>query len=357
MDRLAGRLKHYDWGSATALADLRGIAPSGRPEAELWFDAPHLPFLVKVLAVQRPLSLQVHPGAELAAAGHAAEEEAGRPAGDPTRSFRDGLAKPELVCAVTPFEVLCGFRPVEEALEVAADLDLPVDLVSVLGADGPTAWPGLVEGALSGRWDSAIDGLLDTCCRGADGDRAATARLVCDLAEEHPGDPALLLVPLLAHHRLEPGAALSVDTGVPHAHLSGMAVEVMPPGDNVARAGLTGKHVDAAGFVRALEPACRPSVPQESTSGPQGGPRRYDAPFGDPVVWMLAADEGQGEADREGAAMDVAGRSGPDLVLAMAGTTTVGGLDLSPGEAVAIPEEDGPYRLATDGLAYLVASS
>jgi mannose-6-phosphate isomerase len=141
VERLPGRLQHYDWGSSTALADLRGAEPSGLPEAELWFgahrarssevvdgrapegvdlpDVAYLPYLVKLLAADRPLSLQVHPDAMAAADGYRREEEAGIGRGDATRSFPDPGPKPELLCAVTRFEALCGFRPVPEAREVA----------------------------------------------------------------------------------------------------------------------------------------------------------------------------------------------------------------------------------------------
>ena len=83
MHRLTGSIRHYDWGSTTALATFRGVEGSGRPEAELWFDdSPRLPFLVKVLAVDRPLSLQVHPDSEAARLGFAA---AGPVAAGPAR--------------------------------------------------------------------------------------------------------------------------------------------------------------------------------------------------------------------------------------------------------------------------------
>ena len=107
MHRLTGSIRYYDWGSTTALAALRGVEGSGRPAAELWFDdRPGLPFLVKILAVDRPLSLQIHPDSEAAQVGFAAEEAAGLPADDPRRSFRDNRPKPELACALSPFEVL-----------------------------------------------------------------------------------------------------------------------------------------------------------------------------------------------------------------------------------------------------------
>jgi len=337
---LAGRLKHYDWGSTTALADLRCIEPSGRPEAELWFDSDDLPYLVKVLAVQQTLSLQAHPGAEQAHRGFAAEEAAGLPIDHPDRSFVDDRAKPELVCAVTPFEALCGFRPVGEAVEVAAALGLPDDMVAVLDG-GPGAWPSLVAGALSGRWDNAIDTLVEQCAAGLNGLLDDTADLVARLADQHPGDPALLVVPLLTHRRLQPGEALYVGPGVLHAYVAGMAVEVMAPGDNVLRGGLTTKHINIPALVEALVPAVGPP-PVQAPAADTTDLHRYDVPVDDFATWRLAAT-----------VVDVDERIGPDLVLSMAGTTTVGDLTLGPGRAAVVPEADGPYTIDTDGLAWM----
>lgn len=339
MDRLAGRLRHYDWGSPTALADLRGLEPTGQPEAELWFESDDLPYLVKVLAVQQTLSLQAHPGAEQARRGFAAEQAAGLPIDHPDRSFVDDRAKPELVCAVTPFEALCGFRPVDEAITASAALGIPDDLVAVLATDGQQAWPALVAGALSGRWNSAIDTLLATCAAGVGQPFADIANLVLRLADQHPADPALLLVPMLHHHRLQPGQALYVGPGVLHSYIAGMAVEVMAPGDNVLRGGLTTKHVDTASLVEALDPAAG-EHPVQTPAGPL---HRYDVPVDDFATWRL-----------DDTAVDIDERIGPDLVLSMAGTTTVGGLTLGPGQAALIPEADGPYTVQTDSLAWLV---
>ena len=345
MDRLAGRLKHYDWGSATALSDLRGVEPSGRPEAELWFgsgDGPgsDLPYLVKVLAVDRPLSLQVHPDDARARAGFAAEEAAGVAMDSSGRVFVADRAKPELASAVTPFEGLCGLRPVDEALDAATGLGLPDGLTAGLAADGPAAWPTLVGEALRGGWSEAVAALVDRCRPGMEGRWADTAKLVARLADLHPGDPALLVVPMLCHHRLQPGEAVFVGPGVPHLYLSGLAVEVMPPGDNVLRGGLTAKRVDVPALVEALDPTAGAPPVQRATSDVH----RYDVPGDDFGVCRLT-DTG----------IDVEDRIGPDLVLGMAGSTTVGDdLVIGPGESAVVPEADGPYRLATDGLAYLV---
>jgi mannose-6-phosphate isomerase len=149
MWQLTSGVRFYPWGSRTVIPELLGQpTPADRPYAELWVGAhpdepsllpdgrplnraiaadpeallgrpqverfgPRLPFLLKVLAAETPLSLQAHPTAEQAEAGFAAEEAAGVPRDDPTRTFKDPCHKPELLLALTTFEALCGFRPVE----------------------------------------------------------------------------------------------------------------------------------------------------------------------------------------------------------------------------------------------------
>src|SRR5215203_863273 len=160
MWQLQNTVRHYPWGSRTVIPELLGEpSPADEPYAELWMgahpDAPsvlssgmpldkaiteqpeallgsavrerfgdRLPFLLKVLAAEQPLSLQAHPTMAQAQAGFAAEEAAGVPRDDPTRTFKDPFHKPEILCALTPVEALCGFRPVEESLHCLAKLQL-----------------------------------------------------------------------------------------------------------------------------------------------------------------------------------------------------------------------------------------
>ena len=154
--------RDYAWGSTTAIAELLGREPTGRPEAELWLGAhpgspariaessqaavdgavdlaawvdaepdtalgglPRLPFLLELLAAAGPLSLQAHPDAARAAAGFAAENALGIPLDAPERNYRDPHPKPEIIVALSErFVALCGFRPVEEARAVLHGLGL-----------------------------------------------------------------------------------------------------------------------------------------------------------------------------------------------------------------------------------------
>ena len=401
MDRLDGRLQHYDWGSSTALAELRGVEPSGKPEAELWVGPsragaagsgpgpdgeylpdghpdqrvqPDLPYLVKLLAADRPLSLQVHPDTRAAADGYRREEEAGLGPDDPTRSFPDPGAKPELLCAVTRFEALCGFRPVPEALEVARALGVPAHLLTLLDQPGPDAWRHVVGTTLDGGGgtdrERDIDRLVEAARKVLEGGGPATAgrsghgtvgaetvvraaEVVCRLADRYPRDPALLLVPMLRRLVLQPGEAMFVGPGVLHAYLGGMALEVMTPCDNVVRGGFTSKHVDTRALVDLLDTGKVPGV-QRSVDGVHC----YEVPVEDFEVWRIEGRHTlQVRIDPPtGAGAPAGRRQGPDVVVAIAGRTVVGDdLVLAPGEAALVPVADGAYRISVDGIAHRVS--
>ena len=403
MDRLAGRLQHYDWGSSTALAELRGVEPSGKPEAELWFGTsraesagsgpgpgpdgeylpdghpdqraqPDLPYLVKLLAADRPLSLQVHPDTRAAADGYRREEEAGIGPDDPTRSFPDPGPKPELLCAVTRFEALCGFRPVPEALEVARALGVPAHLLTLLDQPGQDAWGHVVGTTLAGAGgtdrESDIDRLVEAARKVLEGGESATAgrsghgtveaetvvraaEVVCRLADRYPRDPALLLVPMLRRLVLQPGEAMFVGPGVLHAYLGGMALEVMTPCDNVVRGGFTSKHVDTRALVDLLDTGKVPGV-QRSVEGVHC----YEVPVEDFAVWRIEGRHTlQVRTDPHAGAGAPAGRrQGPDVVVAIEGRTVVeDDLVLAPGEAALVPVTDGAYQISVDGIAHRVS--
>lgn len=279
-------IRDYAWGSRTALAELVGQpSPSPRPQAELWMGAHpsapswvrvggrrltlveligddpvgilgsrvaeefsgRLPFLLKVLAVERPLSIQVHPDARRAAEGFAREQAAGVPIDAPERCYRDPDPKPELVCALTPFTTLCGFRPLPEIRERLAAIAGPGlrPLVESLREGGPAEGlrrllGGLLE--LPRGAGGVLAPAVREAARRAAGDPAFA--WVERLAEEHPGDPCALAPALLRLVDLQPGQAMFLPPGRLHAHLQGCAVELMASSDNVLRAGLTDKHVD-----------------------------------------------------------------------------------------------------------------
>jgi mannose-6-phosphate isomerase len=284
-------IRDYAWGSRTALAALLGRPPTGRPEAELWIGAhpgdpsrledgrrldevlpERLPFLMKVLAVEQVLSLQVHPSAEQARAGHAREEAAGIPVEAPHRNYRDPWHKPELVLALTPFETLAGFRDVHHSAALLRLLGVPwaERTAARLEEGDPAASLRAIVAETLGRSGAEVASLVAEVAaaagrvRDADAEDLRVFGILGRLAARYPDDPAVLVTLLLNDVVLEPGDALYVAPGVVHAHISGLALEIMAASDNVLRAGLTPKHRDVVELLAVTDftpgppPVCLP---------------------------------------------------------------------------------------------------
>ncbi|MBO9521803.1 MAG: mannose-6-phosphate isomerase, class I [Nocardioidaceae bacterium] len=281
MHRLHNGVQNYDWGSPEAIPNFLGDRRADVPVAEMWIGthplkpsvavdpdgtekpladvAGDLPFMVKLLAADRPLSLQVHPSRAQAEIGFAREQEAGVPLEAPHRVYKDPNHKPEMVFALTTFDSLIGFRPTAEILRVLGPLNTPL---SQRLADDLRSQPGfasivrLIERLLSEEIDPAEVHQIVGACRtlaslGMDIKRAyATA---VEIAEHHPDDVGVVISLMLNRMTLQPGEAAYLETGVIHAHLKGLCLEVMASSDNVLRAGLTSKHIDPEGLVACLE--------------------------------------------------------------------------------------------------------
>jgi mannose-6-phosphate isomerase len=312
---LHNQIQPYPWGSPTAIAELTGRPnPDGGPQAELWMGAhpaapsavdtaegrrsladliaadpdrqlgpqvlkhfgPRLPFLLKVLAARKALSIQLHPDRAQAEAGFAAEEARGVPRRAAHRVYPDDWPKPEVLCALTPFEVLAGLRPAAEAAEILAGLAVPAlaPLAAELAADPR---PATVAVALARLLDWPRDERADlveqvvTAAAGASGQPgrfAGAYDAVRRMSADHPGDIGLACSLLLNHLVLEPGQALFMGAGGVHAYIRGTGIELLANSDNVIRAGLTPKHIDIPELLRVLDPtvpvpvlAARPQQP------------------------------------------------------------------------------------------------
>lgn len=271
MLRISAETRTYAWGSPAAIPEFLGVPSSGEPVAELWFGthplgmsqlsdderplaavAGELPFMLKVLAPEKPLSIQVHPSNAMAAAGFAAENEAGRALSDPDRDFKDPHHKPEMVYALTQFDTLLGLRPIEEIEALLTPLKLP--LAKELLDQAALGSLAVVERLLADPPPpEVVDEFVAACAsRSASDDVGRGYATVVEAAREHPADPGLVLALLLNRVTLQPGEAAFVGPGLIHAHFSGLCLEVMTSSDNVFRAGLTPKRVNGAGVLESL---------------------------------------------------------------------------------------------------------
>jgi mannose-6-phosphate isomerase len=370
MWQLQTSVRHYPWGSRTVIPDLLGEpSPADEPYAELWVGAhpdepsvlsdgtpldkaierrpaemlggevrarfgDRLPFLMKVLAAERPLSLQAHPTIEQAQAGFAAEERAGIPRDDPKRTFKDPCHKPELLLALTEFEALCGFRPVEESLHCLAKLQVPElkPTIAALARGGlRAAIPQLLALTPELR-EELVVAVASAAARfvsAHDPEFINTYRWAASLAETYPGDPGVVISLMCNHLRLAPGEAIFLPAGNLHAYLSGAGVEVMASSDNVLRGGLTGKYVDLAALIEVLDftdgrvPILHPEL------GPGG--LRFPVPIEDFDLTRVQLGTHVGSLTT----------SGPQILLCTEGravlTSPEGALTLAKGAAAFVP--------------------
>lgn len=401
--RVTNTPRDYPWGSRTAIARLTGRPPSGRPEAELWLGAhplcpsrlvdparagghatldtwiaadpdralgpgrttDELPFLLKVVAADAPLSIQVHPDAARARHGFDDENRRGVPLTSPDRVYRDHRHKPELALALDgPFEALVGFRPLGATRRLVAGLavtahrqqladeDRLADLVGTLDraavadADPEPVLRRLVGAFLAG--DDAARALVQIvaeAARKAPRGRGLDRELdvLADLAAGRPGDAGILVALLLNHVTLRPGEAVYLPPGTVHAYLRGVAIEVMAASDNVVRAGLTDKHVD----VHELQRLTAFHVTTDPYLAPlraAPGTELFDAGLPDFALAVVTAP------DAAHARVDL---SGPAIALVLDGEVQVAGQHgdavLRAGESVFVTPDERTLAVAGRG--------
>ena len=403
--KLQNSVRHYAWGSKTALARLQGRPAAQEPEAELWIGAhPQLPsavtvagrhvtldrlvaerqvetlgpvaqrfggalpFLLKVLAVAEPLSIQAHPTLAQAAAGFAREEVAGIAPDAPQRSYRDRSHKPEVVVALEPYWLMSGFRRYEAIARRLAAIGVPAlqaAVAALRATPGAAALRALVAATL--RLDTgqradlvaravahAGDPSQESAVPGAGtvpaADAAAAARWVRRLAARYPDDPGVISPWLLNLVRLAPGEGMYTGAGTLHATLHGTGVELQASSDNVLRGGLTPKHVDVPELLRVGSFATADAAVLRPPPA-ANGERHYATPTAEFALSSVALDQLPPRAPF------TAATAGPEILLLLHGDGAVRGgaggeVSCGPGEALFVPATVPSYEVRGTGLMF-----
>ncbi|KAG4303620.1 hypothetical protein PCANB_000055 [Pneumocystis canis] len=248
-----------------------------------------LPFLFKVLSVRTALSIQAHPDRALAAILHDKYPE----------HYKDSNHKPEMAIALTSFEALCGFRPLNEIIsfvrsvkalrELLGDIadtfineteniqtELTINDRSILQK---LLWTLLIQSKT--HIEKCAEQLIIEIHKNKLLEKDSAYEVIIRLNEQFPKDVGLFFVFLLNHIRLEPGEGIFLQANTPHAYLCGEIVECMSSSDNVVRAGLTPKFKDIETFVSMLTYECSPASAQKMT------PTRFDRTIGDGDVYLF----------------------------------------------------------------------
>jgi len=394
--RLQNTVKYHDWGSMNMIPDLLEIENESKaPWAELWMGVHHegpsriisgdlrdnagqeelpllsdlisknprlylgrqakkystLPFLFKILAAEKPLSIQAHPNLKQACDGWERENREGIPLNSHYRNYKDINHKPEILCALTPFTAMAGFRHPDEIKnlisrffeDASRDLKAAVfplfnsldeketPLRKFLGA--LLSLPGTTRTALS---SYAVKKAYNTKNENDEW------RLISRFAEFFPGDPAVISPLYLNLINLNPGEAIFLPAGILHAYVYGLGVELMANSDNVLRGGLTNKHIDIPELFKILE--FKPFSPAVMKENDTANLYRYPVACDE---FSLSVMHGNNLTYPE---------TGPSIILVTRGELKIAGKNsltiLKKGESAFLPANEGAYRFDGDYTLY-----
>lgn len=280
--KITAQMKAYPWGGLAYIQDLvqqprrkgeaigelwMGVHPNGPSRvpssdnlllAEFLQKNPHFlgkhpvfPFLLKVMAIEKPLSIQCHPNAEQAKRGYAQETEKRKKVPEALWNYADANPKAEILYALGPCTAMCGFRREEEIRTNLKKL-LPHSFERLLGGcidqDNPIkSYFETLYRLDTKTLNTLIQEYAENLAQLPEESRAPflTAKeIALEAVAEFPLDPGVFAPFLLNIVELEGGEAIYLEPGIVHAYVRGNGIELMNNSDNILRAGLTDKHMD-----------------------------------------------------------------------------------------------------------------
>ena len=281
-------VKFYEWGSTESIQNLTGKAElKGKTAAELWMgdhqSGPNMikegneliplhnlvkeegekligekayknfggkiPFLFKVLAAAKPLSIQSHPSKQQAEEGFERENILEIPLDDFTRGYKDNNHKPEIILALTDFKMMKGFR----------DFELIKDnFRKYCGKTSDFLFEGLEDFSEKRKLKTFFERILNGCASGCgrmidealknaekgENKDSLISEMIKKFSVYYPGDTGILSPLFLNCGMIKKGEAVYIPAGELHAYVEGTGIELMANSDNVFRGGLTPKHID-----------------------------------------------------------------------------------------------------------------
>ena len=336
--RLTGQVQHYAWGGKNYIASLIGLnSAKDQPCAEWWLGAhpsapseienvtgkqslieflsqnptalgqvsrqqfgDELPYLLKILDVEKPLSIQLHPTKAQAEKGFEAENAKGVSLTDSTRTYKDRNHKPEMMIALSDFWLLHGFKKKSQILATLNARPSLQPLAKKLGTQSLAEFYAdvmLADQSTLANWllpiieanqQSYKNGELTL--DNPDYWVLYTMEAMAILPEKL--DAGLVCFYLFNIVHLKEGEGIFQDAGIPHAYLRGQNVELMACSDNVIRGGLTPKYVDIVELLKIVD--CREVIPQIISAAPQSQSEfTYKTPVNDFALAQIRVEPQQ----------------------------------------------------------------
>jgi mannose-6-phosphate isomerase len=388
--RLKNPVQNYPWGSTTDIPKLLGAGnPDHEPVAELWLGAhpkapstvlseqgeqslldlieaepeailgadtvdrfgPRLPFLLKVLAAEKALALQVHPTRDEAKDGFEKENALGIRLDAPERNYLDRNHKPEMFCALEPFECLAGFRSIGQIATELRSLRLTTFAEEIDNIGQSRSIDGLkrlFESMMlleSERKELFVREVVEK----AAASKGVRYRWIVELNRQYPGDIGVVSPLFLKLLHLRPGQAVYLEPGTVHAYLRGVAIELMSNSDNVVRGGLSVRHVDILEFLKILqfnESPVEPINPKKLSRGAEV----YEIPTSDFCLYRIRLNRG--------VKYESSGKRAVEILICTRGKTVLRGgagnedLVVHRGDSFLVPANSPSYSIEGGGILF-----
>ena len=380
--QLKGCIQPYVWGGKHYIANLLNVTNAQEPYAEYWLGAhtsapsqllitngeislldflhknptalgtqsrqlfgDNLPYLLKILDVANPLSIQLHPTKEQAEIGFAQENAAGIPLNDPKRTYKDDNHKPEMMIALSDFWLLHAFKTKAKILDTLRQRPSLADLATKLASQNLADFYADIMLATQeqlAQWllpiiDDQQEAYEQNQLAMQDPDYWVLYTLHAMKISRDKLDAGLMSFYLFNIVNLQVGEGIFQAAGVPHAYLRGQNLELMACSDNVIRGGLTPKHVDIEQLLKIIDYS--EIVPQIIAPAPKNQVYTYPTPIADFALSNMPYAKNTEISDRT---------LNGTILLVMAGEITLEAaqqkLTLKQGQAAFI-EADTDYRV------------
>ena len=336
--RLTGQVQHYAWGGKNYIASLIGLnLAKDQPCAEWWLGAhpsapseienvtgkqslieflsqnptalgqasrqqfgDELPYLLKILDVEKPLSIQLHPTKDQAEKGFESENAKGVALTDGTRTYKDRNHKPEMMIALSDFWLLHGFKTKSQILATLNSRPSLQPLAEKLGKKSLAEFYAdvmLADQSTLANWLLPIIEANQQLYKNGELTLDTPDYWVLYTMETMAIPPERLDAGLVCFYlfnivHLKEGEGIFQDAGIPHAYLRGQNVELMACSDNVIRGGLTPKYVDIVELLKIVD--CREVTPKIISAAPQNQSEfTYKTPVNDFALAQIRVEPQQ----------------------------------------------------------------
>jgi mannose-6-phosphate isomerase len=369
--KLHGIHRHYEWGGKSFIPQLMHVEnANGKPFAEYWMgahpsapsivetaDGPialdkliekntiqflgtktterfgGLPYLFKILDVEKMLSIQVHPSKENAEKGFKKEQIAGLAIDAPYRNYKDQNHKPEVMVALSDFWLLHGFMPaiaLKERLKSLAPLHC---LLPIFGMDDYAGLYSYIMRLDQTAADAILKPLLELAVEEVAAGKVNKAHPHWWANQYYRGvvpasniDKGILSIYILNIVNVPKYQGVFQGAGLLHAYLEGQNIELMANSDNVLRGGLTPKHIDIEELLQHIH--FEPTYPR-ILNGDQirSNELLFPCPVPDFGLTKIVLTEGETYTNQTNSF---------ELFLVMQGAANINGIDLKPGELAGV---------------------